>query len=87
MLYNIKEDKWDEDLLELINIPENIIPKIVDSSSVSANLDKEILGVEVPISGIAGDHQAALFGQLCINKGEIKNNYRSVSFCIMNNLL
>ena len=84
MLYNIKEDKWDEDLLELINIPENILPKIVDSSSVSANLDKEILGVEIPISGIAGDQQAALFGQLCINKGDIKNTYGTGCFCIMN---
>ena len=84
MLYNIKEDKWDEDLLELINIPENILPKIVDSSSVSANLDKEILGVEIPISGIAGDQQAALFGQLCINEGDIKNTYGTGCFCMMN---
>tara|TARA_B100001939_G_scaffold81047_1_gene68918 strand:+ start:4670 stop:6160 length:1491 start_codon:yes stop_codon:yes gene_type:complete len=84
MLYNIKEDKWDEDLLKLINIPEKILPNVVDSSSVSANLDKEILGVEIPISGIAGDQQAALFGQLCINKGDIKNTYGTGCFCMMN---
>ena len=84
MLYNIKDDKWDKELLDLFNVPENILPKVVDSSSVSTNIDKEILGVEIPISGIAGDQQAALFGQLCINEGDIKNTYGTGCFCMMN---
>ena len=84
LLYNIKDDKWDKELLELFDVPENILPKVVDSSSVSTNIDKEILGVEIPISGIAGDQQAALFGQLCINEGDIKNTYGTGCFCMMN---
>jgi glycerol kinase len=84
LLYNIKDDKWDKELLELFDVPENILPKVVDSSSVSTNIDKEILGVEIPISGIAGDQQAALFGQLCINQGDIKNTYGTGCFCMMN---
>ena len=84
LLYNIKEDKWDKGLLKLLDVPENILPDVVDSSSVSAILDKEILGVEIPISGIAGDQQAALFGQLCIDEGDIKNTYGTGCFCMMN---
>ena len=84
LLYNIKDDKWDKELQELFDVPENILPKVVDSSSVSTNIDKEILGVEIPISGIAGDQQAALFGQLCINEGDIKNTYGTGCFCMMN---
>ena len=84
LLYNIKDDKWDKELLDLFDVPENILPKVVDSSSVSTNIDKEILGVEIPISGIAGDQQAALFGQLCINEGDIKNTYGTGCFCMMN---
>ena len=84
LLYNIKEDKWDKGLLKLLDVPENILPDVVDSSSVSASLDKEILGVEIPISGIAGDQQAALFGQLCIDEGDIKNTYGTGCFCMMN---
>ena len=84
LLYNIREDKWDKGLLKLLDIPENILPDVVDSSSVSAILDKEILGVEIPISGIAGDQQAALFGQLCIDEGDIKNTYGTGCFCMMN---
>jgi len=84
LLYNIKEDKWDKGLLKLLDVPENILPDVVDSSSVSASLDKEILGVEIPISGIAGDQQAALFGQLCIGEGDIKNTYGTGCFCMMN---
>ena len=64
LLYNIKDDNWDKELLELFDVPLNILPKVVDSSSISTNIDEEILGVEIPISGIAGDQQAALFGQL-----------------------
>lgn len=84
LLYNIKEDDWDDELLSLFDIPKNILPKVVDSSSTSAHLDDKFFGVKIPISGIAGDQQAALFGQLCTDQGDIKNTYGTGCFCMMN---
>ena len=84
LLYNIKEDDWDNELLSLFDIPKNILPKVVDSSSTSAYVDDKFFGVKIPISGIAGDQQAALFGQLCIDQGDIKNTYGTGCFCMMN---
>ena len=84
LLYNIKEDDWDDELLSLFDIPKNILPKVVDSSSTSAYIDDKFFGVRIPISGIAGDQQAALFGQLCTDQGDIKNTYGTGCFCMMN---
>ena len=84
LLYNIKEDGWDDELLSLFDIPKNILPKVVDSSSTSAHIDDKFFGVKIPISGIAGDQQAALFGQLCTEQGDIKNTYGTGCFCMMN---
>ena len=84
LLYNIKKDCWDDELLSLFDIPKNILPDIVDSSSISAHIDAKIFGAKIPISGIAGDQQAALFGQLCIDEGDIKNTYGTGCFCMMN---
>ena len=84
LLYNIKEDDWDNELLSLFDIPKHILPKVVDSSSTSAYVDDKFFGVKIPISGIAGDQQAALFGQLCIDQGDIKNTYGTGCFCMMN---
>jgi len=84
LLYNIKDDNWDPELLDLFKIPRNILPSVVDSSSVSAYIDESIVGSKIPISGIAGDQQAALFGQLCIQEGDIKNTYGTGCFCMMN---
>ena len=84
LLYNIQEDKWDDELISLFEIPKNILPKVVDSSSISAYVDDKIFESKVPISAIAGDQQAALFGQLCVNKGDIKNTYGTGCFCVMN---
>ena len=84
LLYNIKDDKWDDELLEIFDVPRNILPEVVDSSAISAYLDDEIMGTKIPIAGIAGDQQAALFGQLCINPGDIKNTYGTGCFCVMN---
>ncbi len=84
LLYNIKKDSWDDELLSLFDIPKNILPDVVDSSSISAHVDAKIFGVKIPISGIAGDQQAALFGQLCIDEGDIKNTYGTGCFCMMN---
>ena len=84
LLYNIKKDCWDDELLFLFDIPKNILPDVVDSSSISAHIDAKIFGAKIPISGIAGDQQAALFGQLCIDEGDIKNTYGTGCFCMMN---
>ena len=84
LLYNIKRDSWDDELLSLFDIPKNILPNVVDSSSISAHIDAKIFGAKIPISGIAGDQQAALFGQLCTEEGDIKNTYGTGCFCMMN---
>ena len=84
LLYNIKADDWDDELLSLFDIPKNILPKVVDSSSTSAHIDDKFFGVKIPISGIAGDQQASLFGQLCTDQGDIKNTYGTGCFCMMN---
>ena len=84
LLYNIKDDKWDDELLEIFDVPRNILPEVVDSSAISAYIDDEIIGTKIPIAGIAGDQQAALFGQLCVNPGDIKNTYGTGCFCVMN---
>ncbi|MGI6210615.1 MAG: glycerol kinase GlpK [Bacilli bacterium] len=82
MLFNIKELKWDEELLEKFCIPKSILPKVVPSSG---NLGKlEILGEEVNLGAIAGDQSAALFGQCCFDLGDVKNTYGTGCFALMN---
>ena len=83
MLYNIHTMQWDEELLRLMEIPAAILPKVVDSSGVVGMLDPAILGVEIPICGIAGDQQAALFGQACFEKGMVKTTYGTGGFLLM----
>lgn len=85
MLYNIKELKWDERLLEELNIPKSMLPEVKNSSEIYgyANLGTKG-GVRVPIAGIAGDQQAALFGQAAFNKGDVKNTYGTGCFLLMN---
>ena len=84
LLFNITTLKWDDELLNVLNIPKNILPKVVSSSEIIGDTSKDLLGIAIPISGIAGDQHAALFGQLCINEGDIKNTYGTGCFCIMN---
>ena len=84
MIYNIHELKWDEELLDILSIPKHILPEVVSSSGVQAHTSKEVLGAEIPISGIAGDQQAALFGQTCFNEGDVKNTYGTGCFILMN---
>ena len=84
MLYNINELDWDDELLKILDIPKSILPKVVESSEIVGYTSENIIGEKIPISGIAGDQQAALFGQLCINKGDVKNTYGTGCFCIMN---
>ena len=84
MLYNIYEQHWDESLLRAMNIPEQVLPEVVDSSQVVGYLDKRILGREIPIASLAGDQHAALFGQGCFAPGMCKNTYGTGCFVLMN---
>ncbi|NYB72537.1 glycerol kinase GlpK [Sedimentibacter hydroxybenzoicus DSM 7310] len=84
MIYNIRELKWDEKLLKTLNIPSNILPEVKASSEFYDNTRKDLLGSEIPISGIAGDQQSALFGQLCFQEGMVKNTYGTGCFMLMN---
>lgn len=84
MLFNIRNLKWDQTLLELFDIPEHILPEVKQSSEIYGYTDKSIFGYEIPIAGIAGDQQAALFGQACIEKGMAKNTYGTGCFMLMN---
>ena len=84
MLFNIHELRWDEELLELFDIPKSMLPKVHPSGHNYGMTDKNVIGFEVPICGVVGDQQGALFGQLCINKGEAKNTYGTGCFMLMN---
>ncbi|ERK56019.1 glycerol kinase [Gemella bergeri ATCC 700627] len=85
MLYNIKELKWDDEILKLLNIPKIMLPEVKSNSEIyGVTTDYHFYGGEVVISGMAGDQQAALFGQLAFDKGMIKNTYGTGSFIIMN---
>ena len=84
MLYNIYEQRWDDKLLEIMNIPASLLPQVVDSSQVVGMLDKRILGREIPIAAMAGDQHAALFGQGCFGPGMCKNTYGTGCFLLMN---
>ena len=84
MLFNIFEKKWDEELLRMMDIPENLLPQVVDSSCVVGMLDKSILGREIPVAALAGDQHAALFGKGCFTPGLCKNTYGTGCFVLMN---
>ena len=89
MLFNIKELKWDKKILKELGIPENMLPEVRNSSEVYGYTKMgltmgEESGTNIPIAGIAGDQQAALFGQTCFNKGDIKNTYGTGCFMLMN---
>lgn len=84
LIYNIHNGEWDRTLLEILDIPEKLLPQVVNSSEVVGMTSSSLFGGEIPISGIAGDQQAALFGQMCLNPGEVKNTYGTGCFCIMN---
>ena len=84
MLFNIHTLQWDPDLLELFGIPETMMPEVRSSSEVYGYTKTTIFAHEVPISGIAGDQQAALFGQMCTEPGSVKNTYGTGCFLLMN---
>lgn len=84
LLFNIHSLEWDQELLNILNIPYNILPKIVSNSEFVAHINDGVLGQEIPITAIAGDQQSALFGQMCFNKGDVKNTYGTGCFSMMN---
>lgn len=84
MLFNINALSWDEEILEELEIPVSMLPKVVPSSCVYGMTDAGFLGGEIPIAGAAGDQQAALFGQTCFARGEVKNTYGTGGFLLMN---
>ena len=84
MLFNIHTLQWDDELLMLFDIPAAIMPCVLESSEVYGYTTTTLFATEIPISGIAGDQQAALFGQMCIEKGMVKNTYGTGCFILMN---
>ena len=84
MLFNIKDHKWDEEICNLMKIPINMLPKVLDSSDFFGEVDKNIFGSTMPILGVAGDQQAATIGQACFNPGMIKSTYGTGCFALLN---
>jgi glycerol kinase len=84
MLFNVRENRWDEELLRLFNVPMALMPKVLPSSAHFGETVASLLGASVPIGGVAGDQQAALFGQACFKPGMAKNTYGTGCFLLMN---
>jgi len=84
LLFNIHSLDWDQELLDALDIPKALLPKVVSCSEKVGSTAEGLFDSSVPISGIAGDQQAALFGQMCIDTGDVKNTYGTGCFCIMN---
>lgn len=85
LIYNIHDLEWDNELLDILDIPKQMLPEVKESSEIYAKtIDYHFFGQEVPIAGIAGDQQAALFGQACFERGDVKNTYGTGGFMLMN---
>ena len=84
MLFNIHNLAWDDELLELLEVPRSMLPEVKASSGIFGHTDAELFGAEIPIAGIAGDQQSALFGQMCTEPGMVKNTYGTGCFLVMN---
>ena len=84
MLFNIHTLKWDEEILRVLKIPQQILPEVKPSSHVYGYTESKLFGREVPIAGAGGDQQCALFGQTCFGRGEVKNTYGTGGFMLMN---
>ena len=84
LLFNINTMEWDDELLALLTIPKSMLPKVKDSSEVYGHTTSTFYDTKIPISGIAGDQQAALFGQMCTKPGMVKNTYGTGCFMLMN---
>jgi glycerol kinase len=84
MLFNVSDLRWDEELLDMFNVPRSVLPQVFPSSHIYGVTDKDIFGVEIPIAADIGDQQAALFGQMCVRAGMVKNTYGTGCFILMN---
>ena len=84
MLFNLHTQDWDDDLLKLLGIPKACLPKVVDTAGLIGMLDPAILGRAIPVTAMAGDQHASLFGQACLKTGDIKNTYGTGCFMLMN---
>ena len=84
MLFNINTLSWDEDLLKLLDVPASMLPEALPSSGDFGRTDPALFGGEIPVAGVAGDQQAALFGQCCFDRGNVKNTYGTGGFMLMN---
>lgn len=84
MIYNIRDLKWDDNLLDKLGIPKSLLPEVKSSSEVYGYTDESDFGYKIPIAGVAGDQQAALFGQICFQPGSAKNTYGTGCFMLMN---
>ena len=84
MLFNIHTQQWDEDLLQLLDIPASLLPEVMDSAADFGQTAPEVLGASIPVCGIAGDQQAALIGQACFQPGMVKSTYGTGCFMVMN---
>jgi glycerol kinase len=84
LLFNIHTMTWDKELLELLTIPESMLPEVRQSSEIYGNTATTLFATKIPIAGIAGDQQAALFGQMCVEEGMTKNTYGTGCFMLMN---
>jgi glycerol kinase len=84
MLYDIRGQKWDDELLQIMGVPKNMLPEVKESSEWYGETDSSIFSAKIPIAGIAGDQHAALFGQMCLDKGMVKNTYGTGCFMLMN---
>lgn len=84
MIFNIHTMQWDDELLKILNIPADMLPEVRSSSEIYGHTEQLFTAQEVPVSGIAGDQQAALFGQMCIHPGMVKNTYGTGCFMLMN---
>ena len=84
LLFNIHDNQWDDALLKLLDVPKDLLPEVRDSADDFGHTDKELLGLELPINGVAGDQHAATVGQVCFNDGMVKSTYGTGCFMIMN---
>ena len=84
LLFNIKKGQWDDELLDIFSIPKSMLPTVLPSSGVMGNMHPEFLGSPIPISGVAGDQQAATYGNACTKPGMAKNTYGTGCFLLMN---
>ncbi|NDP37876.1 MAG: glycerol kinase GlpK [Rhodoferax sp.] len=83
MLFNVHSNQWDDELLQALDIPASLLPAIKPSSALFGEVDADLLGAAVPIGGVAGDQQSALFGQACFKPGMVKNTYGTGCFMLM----